>query len=83
MPIFEYLCEDCGNKFEKLVRRSASKWRERRAVPVLRPGASQAAVLDLRRARQRRVPSARRHAFLSLRDVPHAGSVRAELGLAS
>jgi putative FmdB family regulatory protein len=22
MPIFEYLCEDCGNKFEKLVRRS-------------------------------------------------------------
>jgi putative FmdB family regulatory protein len=21
MPIFEYLCEDCGNKFEKLVRR--------------------------------------------------------------
>ncbi len=25
MPIFEYLCEDCGNKFEKLVRRSASE----------------------------------------------------------
>ena len=22
MPIFEYLCADCGNKFEKLVRRS-------------------------------------------------------------
>jgi putative FmdB family regulatory protein len=22
MPIFEYLCEDCGNKFEKLVRGS-------------------------------------------------------------
>lgn len=21
MPIFEYLCEDCGKKFEKLVRR--------------------------------------------------------------
>lgn len=21
MPIFEYLCEDCGSKFEKLVRR--------------------------------------------------------------
>jgi putative FmdB family regulatory protein len=20
MPIFEYLCDDCGNKFEKLVR---------------------------------------------------------------
>jgi len=20
MPIYEYLCEDCGNKFEKLVR---------------------------------------------------------------
>jgi putative FmdB family regulatory protein len=22
MPIFEYLCQDCGTKFEKLVRRS-------------------------------------------------------------
>jgi putative FmdB family regulatory protein len=21
MPIFEYLCDDCGTKFEKLVRR--------------------------------------------------------------
>ena len=25
MPIFEYLCEDCGSKFEKLVRRTESK----------------------------------------------------------
>jgi len=25
MPIFEYLCEDCGNRFEKLVRRSVSE----------------------------------------------------------
>lgn len=24
MPIFEYLCEDCGTKFEKLVRRPGS-----------------------------------------------------------
>ena len=24
MPIFEYLCEDCGNKFEKLVRNGAN-----------------------------------------------------------
>jgi len=23
MPIYEYKCEDCGTKFEKLVRRSA------------------------------------------------------------
>jgi putative FmdB family regulatory protein len=23
MPIYEYLCEDCGTKFEKLVRRAA------------------------------------------------------------
>jgi putative FmdB family regulatory protein len=23
MPIFEYSCDDCGTKFEKLVRRSA------------------------------------------------------------
>ena len=24
MPIFEYLCDDCGTKFEKLVRTRAS-----------------------------------------------------------
>jgi len=23
MPIYEYRCEDCGNKFEKLVRRAS------------------------------------------------------------
>ncbi len=23
MPIYEYLCQDCGNKFEKLVRRAS------------------------------------------------------------
>jgi putative FmdB family regulatory protein len=23
MPIYEYQCEECGNKFEKLVRRAA------------------------------------------------------------
>jgi putative FmdB family regulatory protein len=23
MPIYEYLCQDCGKKFEKLVRRAA------------------------------------------------------------
>jgi len=25
MPIFEYVCDDCGTKFEKLVRRDADK----------------------------------------------------------
>ena len=25
MPIYEYLCESCGNKFERLVRRSESE----------------------------------------------------------
>ena len=25
MPIYEYRCEDCGSKFEKLVRRSGDK----------------------------------------------------------
>ena len=23
MPIYEYICDDCGTKFEKLVRRSS------------------------------------------------------------
>ncbi len=31
MPIFEYLCEDCGTKFEKLIRNGA------RASDVLCP----------------------------------------------
>lgn len=31
MPIFEYLCEDCGTRFEKLVRRDSE---------VLCPGCS-------------------------------------------
>jgi putative FmdB family regulatory protein len=26
MPIFEYSCDDCGTKFEKLVRRSAEAY---------------------------------------------------------
>lgn len=25
MPIFEYVCEDCGGKFEKLVRRDSAQ----------------------------------------------------------
>jgi putative FmdB family regulatory protein len=25
MPIYEYLCDDCGSKFEKLLRRSDEK----------------------------------------------------------
>lgn len=25
MPIFEYRCEDCGSKFEKLVRRAGER----------------------------------------------------------
>jgi putative FmdB family regulatory protein len=25
MPIFEYLCEDCGTRFEKLVRRDSDE----------------------------------------------------------
>jgi len=25
MPIFEYLCEDCGTKFEKLVRNGSTE----------------------------------------------------------
>ena len=28
MPIFEYRCDDCGNKFEKLVRASAREGAE-------------------------------------------------------
>lgn len=34
MPIFEYLCDDCGTHFEKLVRRSSE------SNDVLCPGCS-------------------------------------------
>ena len=37
MPIFEYICDDCGTKFEKLVRRSN---RRRVGLSQVRPGAS-------------------------------------------
>jgi hypothetical protein len=76
MPIFEYLCEDCGNKFEKLVPARIGKWC---ALPILRPGAPQAAVLDLRRPRQRRFARADRDAFLPFWYVPDAGSLRPKL----
>ena len=34
MPIFEYLCEDCGNKFEKLVRRANAEAADRIQCPA-------------------------------------------------
>jgi len=34
MPIFEYLCEDCGNKFEKLVRSSNGAASDRLQCPA-------------------------------------------------
>ena len=43
MPIFEYVCEDCGNKFEKLVRGNDKEAKEtldlvQRALTLLRDG---------------------------------------------
>ena len=40
MPIYEYLCDDCGTKFEKLVRRSAA------AVEVECPACGEAHVSE-------------------------------------
>ena len=37
MPIFEYKCDDCGTKFEKLVRRAGANG----AAEVLCPGCGQ------------------------------------------
>ena len=35
MPIYEYLCADCGNKFEKLIRRVATDLtQERHSIAV-------------------------------------------------
>jgi putative FmdB family regulatory protein len=33
MPIYEYLCESCGNKFEKLMRRSDAESGANAACP--------------------------------------------------
>jgi len=33
MPIYEYLCDSCGNKFEKLVRRSEAETTAAGACP--------------------------------------------------
>ena len=35
MPIFEYKCEECGTKFEKLISRTADG-RSRSAMPLRR-----------------------------------------------
>ena len=81
MPIFEYLCEDCGNKFEKLVRRSAS---ENGANGVACPSCGQEHLKQQFSTFAAHANGAshvtRFHALVSLGDVPHAGSVRTELG---
>ena len=56
MPIYEYRCEDCGTKFEKLVRRSAGRAGDR--MPVLRAEAPEAGAFHFCRPRQRSPKSA-------------------------
>ncbi len=34
MPIYEYLCDSCGNKFEKLIRRSEAESAAAAACPA-------------------------------------------------
>ena len=46
MPIYEYICDDCGTKFEKLVRRNQIGDR----LPQLRRVAPENRSLNLRRS---------------------------------
>jgi hypothetical protein len=72
MPIFEYLCDDCGTKFEKLVRNRAST---DVLMPVLRRKPRHHAALYLRRARI--IPGS--PAVVCLRDVPNPPASAAEI----
>jgi putative FmdB family regulatory protein len=72
MPIFEYLCDDCGNKFEKLVRRSAE------ADGVECPSCGHDHVTTQVSSLARTAPAPRQHAILPVR-VRHARAMRPEL----
>ena len=69
MPIYEYKCDDCGTRFEKLVRRAVGRARNR--VPVLRREA------PARRSSPRspRTPTARR-SRRDAADVPGRAGLR-------
>ncbi|MGC4053400.1 MAG: zinc ribbon domain-containing protein [Paludibaculum sp.] len=45
MPIFEYACEDCGTKFEKLIRRESDY--ETLGLPLLRRAPSAQGALHI------------------------------------
>jgi len=68
MPIFEYVCEDCGNKFEKLVRRPG-------ADEVLCPSCGQSH-LEQQFSSFAAHSNVCGHAKLPVRDVFDAGAVR-------
>ncbi len=74
MPIYEYICDDCGTKFEKLVRNGTAAacpdCGESHLTPTL---STFAAHSSSGKARVRRVPLLRR------RDVSDAGDLRKEL----
>jgi putative FmdB family regulatory protein len=80
MPIYEYLCDDCGSKFEKLVRSSQAS-AEVECPPVERLTSSNSS------PRLRRMPTDRlmsvvlrgRPRFVPLRHVRDARPVRPQL----
>ena len=74
MPIFEYKCDDCETKFEKLVRRAD----EKSAVPTVWGESFDDAVFDVRGSGEWEVGGGG-DAVVSGRDVQDAGHLRSEL----
>ncbi len=78
MPIYEYICDDCGTKFEKLVRRNQDaiacpSCGESHLKTALSTFAAHSSNGKTQASRRSPVPHVRR------RNVSDAGSLRTEL----
>ena len=74
MPIYEYICDDCGTKFEKLVRNGDAD-----RLPGLRRIAFDPNAFHVRRTLVQRKGQDCRVPLVRRRDVSDAGYLRTKL----